>query len=466
VRSLDDLLEQMTARGASDLHLKPTRPPLVRVTGRLFAIDDEVLKPEDIRGMLDQVLKPHQRARLDERLAVDFGYGVHGLARFRANVYYQRGTLAAAFRRIPFEIRGVEELNLPPVLLDFCDMPMGMVLVTGPTGSGKSTTLAALVKYVTHRRPVHVVTIEDPMEFLFTDGVASISQREVGTDTPTFAEALRNVMRQDPDVIMVGELRDRETVETAMAAAMTGHLVLSTVHTNDAPSAATRLIDMGAPPWLIAAGLIGILAQRLVRRLCDHCSAARLAGEAELSRLGLPGRDVEVREARGCHRCESVGYRGRVGIHEMLAVDGRIRELIGKGATAESIRDIAREAGHTSLAQHAWQKVRDGLTTLDEVAPLLRLAAADGSGCAGCGGPVRPGWRACPACGDRLRQTCACGESIEKGWRFCPRCAAVARGGQEPSEIQGEVGGMRAGPGRPVGARAGQSGPNGSVAGF
>jgi twitching motility protein PilT len=273
VRSLDDLLEQMTARGASDLHLKPTRPPLVRVTGRLFAIDDEVLKPEDIRGMLDQVLKPHQRARLDERLAVDFGYGVHGLARFRANVYYQRGTLAAAFRRIPFEIRGVEELNLPPVLLDFCDMPMGMVLVTGPTGSGKSTTLAALVKYVTHRRPVHVVTIEDPMEFLFTDGVASISQREVGTDTPTFAEALRNVMRQDPDVIMVGEMRDPETIATVITAAETGHLVFSTLHTNSATQTIDRVLDAFPANQQkqvraqLAQVLKGVVSMKLVERV-------------------------------------------------------------------------------------------------------------------------------------------------------------------------------------------------------
>ena len=272
MRNLDDLLRLMTARGASDLHLKPTRPPLVRVTGRLFALDDEVLRPEDISGMLDGVLKPQQRERLDDRMSVDFGYGVHGLARFRANVYYQRGTLAAAFRRIPFEIRGVEELNLPSVLLDFCDLPMGMILVTGPTGSGKSTTLAALIKYVTHRRPVHVVTIEDPMEFLFTDGVASISQREVGTDTPTFPEALRNVMRQDPDVIMVGEMRDPETIATVITAAETGHLVFSTLHTNSATQTVDRVLDAFPPNQQkqvraqLAQVLKGVVSMKLVER--------------------------------------------------------------------------------------------------------------------------------------------------------------------------------------------------------
>jgi len=233
----------MTERGASDLHLKPTRPPLIRVTGRLAPIEEEPIKVEDLNRMIEKILKPHQKAKLDERLSVDFGYGVHGLARFRANVYFQRGTLAAAFRRIPYEIRETEELNLPEALLDFCDLPMGMVLVTGPTGSGKSTTLAALIKYITHRRPVHVVTIEDPMEFLFTEGKATISQREVGTDTPTFAEALRNVMRQDPDVIMVGEMRDPETISTVITAAETGHLVFSTLHTNSATQTVDRVLD-------------------------------------------------------------------------------------------------------------------------------------------------------------------------------------------------------------------------------
>jgi twitching motility protein PilT len=272
VRNLDELLRLMTARGASDLHLKPTRPPLIRVTGRLFALDDEVLRPEDISGMLDGVLKQQQRERLEERMSVDFGYGVHGLARFRANVYFQRGTLAAAFRRIPFEIRGVEELNLPSVLLDFCDLPMGMVLVTGPTGSGKSTTLAALIKYVTNRRPVHVVTIEDPMEFLFTDGVATISQREVGTDTPSFPEALRNVMRQDPDVIMVGEMRDPETISTVITAAETGHLVFSTLHTNSATQTVDRVLDAFPPNQQkqvraqLAQVLKGVVSMKLVER--------------------------------------------------------------------------------------------------------------------------------------------------------------------------------------------------------
>ena len=269
---LDDLLRLMTARGASDLHLKPTRPPLLRIAGRLAPLAATPLRPDDISRMVLGILKPHQKARLDERMAVDIGYGVHGLARFRGNVYFQRGTLAASFRRIPYQIRTVDDLELPPVLLDFCDLPMGLVLITGPTGSGKSTTLAALVRHIVTRRPVHVITIEDPMEFLFTDDVATLAQREVGTDTVSFPEALRNVMRQDPDVIMVGEMRDPETVATVITAAETGHLVFSTLHTNNAVQTVDRILDTFRPEQQaqvrtqLAQVLKGVVSMKLVER--------------------------------------------------------------------------------------------------------------------------------------------------------------------------------------------------------
>ena len=326
MRTLDSLLRLMTDRGASDLHLKPTRPPLIRVSGRLHELDEAPVSPEDILGMLDATLKPNQRARLDERMSVDFGYGVHGLARFRANIYYQRGTLAAAFRRIPFEIRNIEELNLPQVLLDFCDLPMGMVQVTGPTGSGKSTTLAALIKYLTHRRPVHVVTIEDPMEFLFTDGVASISQREVGTDTPSFAEALRNVMRQDPDVIMVGEMRDPETIATVITAAETGHLVFSTLHTNSATQTVDRVLDafpadqQNQVRAQLAQVLKGVVSMKLVERADGQGLTAAL---------------------------------------EVLKVSPRIAQLIEKGETT-----MLHEELESSVSYYRMQSMNQSLLTL------------------------------------------------------------------------------------------------------
>ncbi|HEX9945769.1 MAG TPA: PilT/PilU family type 4a pilus ATPase [Thermoanaerobaculia bacterium] len=269
---LDRLLKLMTDKGASDLHLKPTRPPLLRINGRLMPIEAPPLKPDELTEMLTGILTPRQKARLEERMSVDTGYGVRGLARFRCNIYMQRGTIAACFRRIPFQIKGVEELDLPPVLLEFCDLPMGLVLVTGPTGSGKSTTLAALVQYIAGRRPLHIITIEDPMEFLFTDDVASVSQREVGTDTGAFSEALRNAMRQDPDVIMVGEMRDPETVATVITAAETGHLVFSTLHTNSAPQTVDRILDtfpadqQGQVRTQLAQILKGIVCMKLVER--------------------------------------------------------------------------------------------------------------------------------------------------------------------------------------------------------
>ncbi len=244
---LKELLMFMTKKNASDLHLKPMRPPLLRIQGRLIPIKATPLKPEDVERMLESVLTPAQREIFRERQAVDIGYGVPGVARFRCNVFLQRGTMAAVFRRVPFDILSVEELNLPDVIETFTDFTSGLVLVTGPTGSGKSTTLAALIHKIAATRPCHVVTIEDPIEFLFSDDKATISQREVGTDTPSFQEALRNCMRQDPDVIMVGEMRDLATISTAITAAETGHLVFSTLHTNSAAQTIDRIIDAFPP---------------------------------------------------------------------------------------------------------------------------------------------------------------------------------------------------------------------------
>ncbi len=240
---LKELLMFMTKKGASDLHLKPMRPPLLRIQGRLIPIKANPLPPDEVEEMISSILTPAQRKRFDSHQAVDLGYGVPGVARFRCNIFLQRGTMAAVFRRVPFDIMNVEQLNLPSVIDSFTDYPGGLVLITGPTGSGKSTTLAAMVKRISEARPCHVVTVEDPIEFLFTDDKATISQREVGTDTPSFHEALRNCVRQDPDVIMVGEMRDLETMATAITAAETGHLVLSTLHTNNAAQTVDRIID-------------------------------------------------------------------------------------------------------------------------------------------------------------------------------------------------------------------------------
>jgi len=269
---LDDLLRFMTKKGASDLHLKAMRPPLLRIQGKLVPIKSMPLKVQDVEEMVLPLLNPNQVRKYEERQSVDIGYGVAGVARFRCNVFLQRGSMAAVFRRIPFEIKNYEELCLPDVVATFSEYPAGLVLVTGPTGSGKSTTLASIIQDISKSRPCHVVTIEDPIEFLFGDHLATVSQREVGTDTPTFREALRNAMRQDPDVIMVGEMRDLETMGTVITAAETGHLVFSTLHTNNASQTIDRIIDAFPPDQQeqvraqIAQVLRAVVSMQLINR--------------------------------------------------------------------------------------------------------------------------------------------------------------------------------------------------------
>jgi type II secretory ATPase GspE/PulE/Tfp pilus assembly ATPase PilB-like protein len=202
--------------------------------------------------------------------------------------------------------------------------------------------------------------------------------------------------------------------------------VLSTLHTNDAPSAATRLSDMGAAPYLVAAGLIGVLAQRLARRLCEHCRIERPADELELRTLGLPTQPVPVWEPGGCGQCDGSGFRGRLGIFELLPVTPRVRELLLKRAPADAIRDAARSTGMATLGHDAWRKVQQGLTTLEEVRPLLSLLADEAPLCPGCGCSVRFNFRVCPTCGRTLRRKCPCGVSLEEAWRRCPGCGAPA----------------------------------------
>jgi twitching motility protein PilT len=270
--SLDDLLRFMTKKGASDLHLKPGRPPLLRLQGKLLPIKSPSLKPDDVEKMVLPLLGDVLRKKFDERQAIDLGHGVAGVARFRCNVYQQRGTIAAVFRRVPYEIKSHEDLNLPDVVASFAGLPAGLVLVTGPTGSGKSTTLAALIQDVSRNRSCHIVTIEDPIEFLFQDHMATVSQREVGTDTPTFREAIRNAMRQDPDVIMVGVMRDQESISAVITAAETGHLVFSTLHTNSAAQTIDRIIDSFPPEQQgqvrsqLSQVLKGVVSMQLVPR--------------------------------------------------------------------------------------------------------------------------------------------------------------------------------------------------------
>jgi twitching motility protein PilT len=316
--TLNDLLVYMAKQQASDLHLKPMRPPLVRVHGKLIPVKTDPLKPADLERMLMPLLNHVQRERFEATQSVDFGYGVPGVARFRANLYMQRGTVGAVFRRVPIQVQTIDNLELPVAVREATQIPDGLVLVTGPTGSGKSTTLAAMIMEIAEHEPLHVVTIEDPIEFLFMDKVAAISQREVGTDTPTFREALRNAMRQDPDVIMVGEMRDVETIQTVLTAAETGHLVFSTLHTNNAAQTIDRIIDAFPPEQhkqirsQLSLVLRGIISLKLIKTIDGKMTAAVevLKNSPRIAKLIEEGhtKDIheEIESSVGLYRMQSM----------------------------------------------------------------------------------------------------------------------------------------------------------------
>ncbi|MES2522230.1 MAG: PilT/PilU family type 4a pilus ATPase [Gemmatimonadota bacterium] len=269
---LKGALQRMVREGASDLHLKVGRPPTLRLHGDLVPLAMPAMRPEELRTLAEQLLPPAQLREFVEMREADFAINVPGIGRFRVNVYQQKGTVAFAMRSIAHAAASIRELNLPPVLEQIAMRPRGLVLVTGVTGSGKSTALAAMIQYINDRRAANIITIEDPIEFVHRDVQSHINQREVGTDTATFAQALRRVLRQDPDVIMIGEIRDLETLDVALKAAGTGHLVFSTLHTTDATLSINRVLSFYPPHqqnevrFALANALSAVVSLRLVPR--------------------------------------------------------------------------------------------------------------------------------------------------------------------------------------------------------
>jgi twitching motility protein PilT len=315
---LDAALRHLVEAGGSDLHLKVPSKPLIRLDGELVAIPDSTELNGDttmacVRQMLDDQTKLEEFAAERE---VDFAYAIPGLARFRVNAFYQRGSVSLVIRAIPINIMTIEDLNLPPVIRDLADEERGIVLLTGTTGSGKSTTLAAMIDHINSTKSRHIVTIEDPIEFLHPDKRSAINQREVGFDTGSFKRAMRRVLRQDPDVILIGELRDEETVQTALSAAETGHLVLSTVHTLDATETVNRLIEFFPPHMhqqvraMIAGTLKGAISQRLVR---------------------------------------TTGGKGRVATCEVLRSTGRVKDMILDPLQTGKLHEVIAEGGYYGM---------------------------------------------------------------------------------------------------------------------
>jgi len=245
VATLGDLLKRMVDMGGSDLHITVDSPPRIRLHGELKPLEDlPTLGPADTKQLAYSVLTDAQKHRFEENLEIDFSFGIKNMARFRANLFNQRGAVAGAFRLIPFEVKSFEQLRLPPVVGTLCDKPRGLVLVTGPTGSGKSTTLAAMLDLINQSRYDHIITIEDPIEFIHYHKKCLVNQREVHSDTDSFASALRAALREDPDIVLIGEMRDLETVESALRIAETGHLTFATLHTNSAATTINRIIDV------------------------------------------------------------------------------------------------------------------------------------------------------------------------------------------------------------------------------
>ncbi len=271
--NLHQLLKLMVEKGASDLHITTGTPPLLRIDGSVVPLKLAPLTPVDSKALCYSILTEEQKVTFEKHNELDLSFGVKGLSRFRANVYMQRGAVAGAFRTIPFKILSFEELGLPPIITDLSNKPSGLVLVTGPTGSGKSTTLASMIDKINTEQRMHIITIEDPIEYLHPHKLSVVNQREVGTDTESFKIALKYVLRQDPDVVLVGEMRDLETIEAALTISETGHLVFATLHTNSAITTINRIIDVFPPHQQqqvrvkLSFVLQGVISQQLIPRM-------------------------------------------------------------------------------------------------------------------------------------------------------------------------------------------------------
>ncbi|MEJ5250573.1 MAG: type IV pilus twitching motility protein PilT [Armatimonadota bacterium] len=332
---IDDLLRMVVQRDASDLHLRAGEPPILRIHGDLKRTDLPRLTAEDVKNLLYAILNEERRQRFERDKELDLSYEVPGLARFRVNMFWQQRCVGAALRLIPFRIRTIDELMMPPAVKDLAMRPRGLFLVTGPTGSGKSTSLAAMIDYINTHKRCHIMTIEDPIEYMHHDKLSIINQRELGVDTHSFADALRHVMRQNPDVILVGEMRDLETIHLAITAAETGHLVMSTVHTQDAPQTIDRIVDVFPPEqqqqirMQLSVVLVGVLSQTL-----------------------LPN-------AQGT---------GRVAAFELMVATPSVRNLIREGKTHQLYMDIqtGAEYGMQTLDSCLLNLVRKGLVDFED----------------------------------------------------------------------------------------------------
>ena len=337
---VDDLLREATERGASDLHLSVGLPPVIRIDGKLVRLDYSPLAPNEIQRLVYDILTTDHIQWFEKTHELDFSYGVRDVGRFRVNVYKQRGSVGAAFRAIPNQVPSFEQLRLPNVLRDLCRKHSGLILVTGPTGSGKSTTIACMIDQINSEREVHIMTMEDPIEYLHRHKRAMINQRELNTDTDSFENALRAVLREDPDVILIGEMRDLETISAALTLAETGHLVFGSLHTRNAPQTIDRIIDVFPPHQQdqirvqLSNTIEGIIAQQLIPRLGGGRVAAIevLIATSAIRNLIREGKTFQIHSA-----IETGAQFGMQSMDKVLADLHRNGQISLQDATIRSI---------------------------------------------------------------------------------------------------------------------------------
>jgi twitching motility protein PilT len=337
-----EVLLEVMRRDGSDLHMTVGSPPMMRERGKLIALDHPKLTSQSIREIIYSILTNDQRQRLETDWQIDLAYSIPGRARFRVNAYFQRASIGAAFRLIPQTMPKLGDLDLPPIIEDFTKKPRGFVLVTGPTGSGKSTTLAAMIDLINERRHEHIMTIEDPIEFLHRHNNCIVNQRELGADAKSFALALKAALRQDPDVILVGEMRDLETISTALTAAETGHLVFATLHTQDTAQTVDRIVDVFPPAQQqqvrvqLSIALQGIVTQQL---LPTADGMSRVCATEVL--VPTPGVRNLIREGK-THQIYSALQTG--GSHGMQTMDSSLAELVGRSKISRELAEARSSA--------------------------------------------------------------------------------------------------------------------------
>jgi len=422
---------------ASDIHVEPMEKGVL-IRHRLDGLLKEVMDlPKWVHEGLIARLKIMAGMDIAEKRLPQDGR-LRSTAEDGTEVDFRVSTLRTLFgekvvMRVLDHRKGVpalEEIGMSAAALEevreFLRHQHGMILVVGPTGSGKTTTLSSALRAVQSEK-TNIITIEDPIEYQ----IPGVNQTQINEKIKlTFASALRSILRQDPDVILLGEIRDAETAKIAMQAAQTGHLVLSTLHTDNAPSVVTRLMDIGAESYVIASALVGVVAQRLVRRLCVHCRRQYTPTADVLRSLNIADADaaaIPFYKSVGCDQCNHTGYRGRIGIYEVMRVTDKLRRLITVKSTEDQLREAAVAGGMITLGEDGLAKVKSGITTPEELLRVVTEVREMRTLCSGCGSAVGVDFNACPQCGKRVGGGCPhCGRAMQPGWNFCPYCARSA----------------------------------------